>query len=82
MGTSVTMVASLLLWCAFSLAFNACCTLGGAISLIWAYISLMLPNCWSSFTAVFSPMPATPGMLSEGSPFKPFRSAIWGGEMP
>ena len=29
------------------------------------------PNCWSSSDAVLSPMPGTPGMLSEVSPFSP-----------
>ena len=32
------------------------------------------PNCWMSAAAVFSPMPGTPGMLSEVSPFRPMKS--------
>ena len=38
---------------------------------------LMLPNSCSSFTAVFSPMPGQPGMLSLLSPIRPSRSIIW-----
>ena len=32
--------------------------------------------------AVFSPMPRTPGMLSEASPMRAFRSIIWMGSKP
>ena len=32
--------------------------------------------------AVFSPTPGTPGMLSEESPMRAFKSTIWGGSKP
>ena len=40
------------------------------------------PCSWSSCEAVFSPMPGTPGMLSEVSPFSPTKSGISSGAMP
>ena len=40
------------------------------------------PCSWSSCVAVFSPIPGTPGMLSEVSPFRPTKSGISSGSMP
>ena len=40
------------------------------------------PCSWSSCDAVFSPIPGTPGMLSEVSPFSPTKSGISSGSMP
>ena len=40
------------------------------------------PNSRISLVAVFSPMPGTPGMLSEASPMRPFRSGMSSGPKP
>ena len=40
------------------------------------------PNFWSSWAAVLSPMPGTPGMLSEVSPLSPIRSGTSSGGTP
>jgi hypothetical protein len=40
------------------------------------------PNFCSSCEAVFSPIPGTPGMLSEVSPRSPIRSVISSGGTP
>ena len=40
------------------------------------------PHSWSSWLAVLSPMPGTPGMLSEVSPFRPTKSGTSSGGMP
>ena len=40
------------------------------------------PCSCSSCVAVFSPIPGTPGMLSEVSPFSPTKSGISSGSMP
>ena len=40
------------------------------------------PYCAISCPAVLSPMPGTPGMLSEVSPFSPMKSGIWSGRIP
>ena len=40
------------------------------------------PNVWISASAVFSPMPVTPGMLSELSPIRLFTSIICAGATP
>ena len=47
-----------------------------------SYIASIDPNCWSSCAAVFSPMPGTPGMLSEVSPLRPMKSGMDAGVMP
>ena len=71
-GTSQTMVAS----CSERRAAASCSTrsarrLSDLTSSSRRYISSMDPNCCSSCAAVFSPMPGTPGMLSEVSPLRP-----------
>ena len=42
----------------------------------------MVPYCWMRLLAVFSPMPFTPGIWSEVSPHRPFRSIILMGSKP
>ena len=42
----------------------------------------MLPNRWSSFAAVFCPIPGTPGILSDESPIRPRKSGICAGATP
>ena len=42
----------------------------------------MLPYFWMRSMAVFSPMPGTPGMLSEESPIRALRSIMWMGSKP
>ena len=37
----------------------------------FASTSSSVPNSWSNWAAVLSPIPGTPGMLSEVSPFRP-----------
>ena len=42
-----------------------------------------MEGCWASRAmAVFSPMPFTPGMLSEASPIRAFKSMMWMGAKP
>ena len=52
------------------------------ISSPWASTSSSLSYCPSSLSAVFSPTPGMPGMLSELSPIRPFRSGTWSGRTP
>ena len=40
------------------------------------------PNLFSKVLAVFFPIPATPGILSEGSPSKALISATYSGPKP
>ena len=40
------------------------------------------PYCAISWPAVLSPIPGTPGMLSDVSPFRPMKSGICSGVMP
>ena len=49
---------------------------------ILAYRLSILPYFWINAMAVFSPMPGTPGMLSELSPIRAFRSIMWMGSKP
>ena len=53
-----------------------------SMSGILAYRLSMLSYCWIRAMAVFSPMPGTPGMLSELSPIRAFRSIMWMGAKP
>ena len=41
-----------------------------------------MPNWLTSFAAVLSPTPGTPGMLSLVSPFSATKSRYWAGVMP
>ncbi len=75
-GTSRTIVASSLLIKADSLpsvSRLSMTPLTGASSIL-LYIFSMLPIAAISFSAVFSPIPLTPGMLSDWSPIKAFTS--------
>ena len=54
----------------------------GDISPACASTSSRDPYCAMSCPAVLSPMPGTPGMLSDVSPFKPMKSGICSGVMP
>ena len=47
-----------------------------------AYTPSRLPNWSSRSAAVFSPMPGTPGMLSDVSPLSPMKSGTSSGPMP
>ena len=53
-----------------------------ALSSMLSYTPCRLPNFEISASAVFSPMPGTPGMLSDESPIRLFTSMSWGGSMP
>ena len=73
-GTSILMVArnrEKIICSLFSsiLVFNAPLS-----SLVRSSKASMLPNSFRSFTAVFSPTPGQPGILSEVSPIKPNKS--------
>ena len=46
------------------------------------YILSILPYFWINESAVFSPIPGTPGILSEESPWSPFTSINWIGSKP
>ena len=48
----------------------------------FSYILSMFPYFWISDNAVFSPIPGTPGMLSEVSPCNPFTSINCFGSIP
>ena len=54
----------------------------GVNSSRFLYILSIFSYCWRSEIAVFSPTPASPGMLSEGSPFKARYSMYCDGLMP
>ena len=47
-----------------------------------SYIFSRLPYLRSSSSAVFSPTPGTPGMLSEASPISAFKSTMRAGSKP
>ena len=59
-----------------------CLRLAPEISSTLASTSSSEPNCCSSWVAVFSPIPGTPGMLSEVSPRSPIRSVTSSGGTP
>ncbi len=69
---------------------TACCTfeikfcLSLPSGMLFAFSSTVsrLPYCCSSFRAVFSPTPGTPGMLSDLSPISPLRSISPAGSSP
>src|SRR5262249_303065 len=44
--------------------------------------ALDAPSAAPSWPAGLSPIPGTPGMLSEVSPFSPMKSATWSGRTP
>ncbi len=70
-GTSRMMVTSSFERRACSLLFSR---FSFCLPLSWSVdsrIFSMDPNCLMSFLAVFSPIPGTPGMLSEASPQRP-----------
>ena len=76
-GTSRTIVAS----CLESRASSACSVrfclrLAPEMSSTWASTPSRSPKRCSSSAAVLSPMPGTPGMLSEVSPLRPMKSGI------
>jgi len=81
-GTSFLIVASCLDSSALSCPASTFCLSAPFSSWAW---SRRFSTWWysdSSFSAVFSPTPGMPGMLSELSPIRPFRSRIWSGTMP
>ena len=59
-----------------------CLRLAPEISSTLASTRSSVPNRCSSWVAVFSPIPGTPGMLSEVSPRSPIRSVISAGGTP
>ena len=80
---SVLIVASFLLRRAsFVLFFTASFARFGVISSTCAMAFSTVPNNVNIFTAVFSPTPGTPGILSEESPISPLRSMICSGVTP
>ncbi len=82
-GTFRSMVARYLLFAAISLPFsNFSFRLLEVILSMFSRTFSTLPNSSISFTAVFSPIPLTPGILSEESPLKPFKSVIFSGQTP
>ncbi|MNN15298.1 hypothetical protein D3C81_1284000 [compost metagenome] len=81
-GTSRKMVASCLLMRASSAWFTKFSFIFPFNSSVWASTSSTEPNWCSNFRAVFSPIPGTPGILSEVSPISPFRSMICSGLSP
>ena len=54
----------------------------GESSSACAITSSSEPYCAISWPAVLSPIPGTPGMLSDVSPFRPMKSGTWSGRMP
>ncbi len=65
---------------AFSRSFS-CSFAPGTLSIFASTFSTD-PNSAISFVAVFSPTPGTPGMLSDVSPIRPFRSTTCSGVTP
>ena len=61
-----------------SFSLNAPFSPASALSSVFS----TLPYFWISFTAVFSPMPATPGILSDWSPIRLFTSISCLGSSP
>ena len=71
-GTSRMIVASCLLTRASSAcSVRFCLRLAPEMSSTWSSTLSSDPNCCSSCDAVLSPMPGTPGMLSDVSPLRP-----------
>ncbi len=84
MGASVRMVPSVWLSSAMDLSSNKCSRCLGLMrlsSMFW-YTPSSEPKVCTSERAVFSPMPFTPGMLSEVSPIRLFTSMSCLGSMP
>ena len=74
-GTSFIMVASFLLKIACSLySIKFCLSLAPFILSIFCKTFSTLPYSLISLYAVFSPMPGTPGILSDVSPIRPLTS--------
>ena len=84
MGASVRMVPSVWLNSAMGLSSNKCSRCLGLMrlsSMFW-YTPSSEPKACTSERAVFSPMPFTPGMLSEVSPIRLFTSMSCLGARP
>ena len=82
-STSVTIVAS----CFETRASSACSVrfclrFAPEISSTAPSTPSRSPNCCSSWAAVLSPIPGTPGMLSEVSPLSPMKSVTSSGGTP
>ena len=73
-GMSLTIVASFLLRNADSLSFSSLVLRLPLISSMCSYMPSTDLNSFMSFMPVFSPMPATPLILSDLSPISAFRS--------
>ena len=71
MGASVRMVATLRLSRASSTCARRFSPILPLTSPAWAITWSRLPYCTMSAAAFLGPMPGTPGMLSEVSPFRP-----------
>ena len=83
MSTSKCIVAS-----CFEIRASSACSVrfcfrfGPEISSMLSSTPSTEPYCCSSCEAVFSPIPGTPGMLSEVSPLSPIRSGTSSGGTP
>ena len=82
MGTSLSIVANSFDILAISLLFSmfSRALFFFICSVLFKMFSIS-PNCSNKDNAVFSPIPGTPGMLSEASPIKPFNSTTCSGVM-
>ena len=82
-GLSQLIVANVLLIKASSLLFSSFSfNFLPETSSICSYTFSTVENWFNSLMAVFSPTPATPGILSELSPIRPFISIICFGDKP